>query len=57
MKKIFVLLGSMFLFSGCIESIALLGPVTGAANGKVVQSSIQSGINYGIKKKNRQRTL
>ena len=51
MKKIFVLLGSMFLFSGCIESIALLGPVTGAANGKVVQSSIQSGISYGIKKK------
>ena len=29
--------------------MALLGPATGAANGKVVQSSIQSAVSYGIK--------
>ena len=38
----------MFLLIGCVESVAVLG--TGAANGKVVQSSIQSGASYGIKK-------
>lgn len=48
MKKIFILLASMFLLIGCVESVAVLG--TGAANGKVVQSSIQSGASYGIKK-------
>ena len=47
MKKIFILLGSMFLLVGCFESFALLG--TGAVNGKIVQSSINTGISYGIK--------
>ena len=47
MKKILVLLASMFLFNGCAETIALLG---GASNGKIVQSSLQSGLSYGIKK-------
>ena len=50
MRKIFVLLASIFLLAGCAETMALLGPATGAANGKFVQSSIQSGISYGIKK-------
>ena len=48
MKKIFILLASMFLLNGCIESMALL---SGATNGKLVQSSIQSAASYGIKKK------
>ena len=48
MKKIFVLLTSMFLLVGCIESIAVLSG--GAANGKLVQSSLKSGVSYGIKK-------
>ena len=48
MKKIFILLASMFLLVGCIESIAVISG--GAANGKVVQSSLQSGLSYGIKK-------
>jgi hypothetical protein len=48
MKKIFILLTSMFLLVGCIESIAVLGG--GAANGKLVQSSFQSGISLGVKK-------
>ena len=47
MKKIFVLLGSMFLLVGCVESVAVLS--TGAANGKLIQSSINTGISYGIK--------
>tara|TARA_B100001093_G_C26225089_1_gene757748 strand:+ start:205 stop:600 length:396 start_codon:yes stop_codon:yes gene_type:complete len=47
MKKIFVLLGSMFLLVGCVESVAVMG--TGAANGKIVQSSFNTGISYGIK--------
>ena len=48
MKKIFILLASMFLLNGCIESMALL---SGATNGKLVQSSVQQGLSYGIKKK------
>jgi len=48
MKKIFILLSSMFLLVGCVESIAVLSG--GASNGKLVQSSIQSGISLGIKK-------
>ena len=48
MKKIFILLASMFLLTGCIESMALL---SGATNGKLVQSSVQQGLSYGIKKK------
>jgi hypothetical protein len=47
MKKLFILLGSMFLLVGCVESVAVFG--TGAANGKIVQSSINTGISYGIK--------
>ena len=48
MKKIFILFGSMFLLVGCVESVAVMS--TGAANGKIVQSSINTGISYGIKK-------
>jgi len=49
MKKIFILLTSMFLLVGCIESVAVIGG--GAANGKIVQTSLQSAASYGIKKK------
>ena len=48
MQKIIVLLSSMFLLVGCIESVALLG--TSSANGKLVQSSLKSGVSLGIKK-------
>ena len=47
MKKIFILLASMFLLNGCVESMALL---SGATNGKLVQSSVQQGLSYGVKK-------
>ena len=51
MKKIFFLLTALFLLNGCAESIALLGSsVGGASSGKIVQSSLNSAISYGIKK-------
>jgi len=48
MKKIFILLTSMFLLVGCIESFAVLGG--GASNGKLVQSSFNTGVSFGVKK-------
>ena len=48
MGKIFGLLIMFILFNGCAESVALLG--TGASNGKIVQSSFNSVISYGVKK-------
>ena len=50
MKKISFLLASMFLLVGCVESMALLGPITGASNGKILQSSLNSAVNYSVKK-------
>ena len=41
----------MFLFNGCVESLALLGSTAGgAANGKLVQTSLKSAVSYGVKK-------
>ena len=48
MKKVLFLLSILFLLNGCAESIALLS--TGASNGKIVQSSLNSAISYGVKK-------
>ena len=48
MKKILLLLLTIFFLNGCAESLALLGP--GASNGRFVQSSLNSAISYGIKK-------
>ena len=48
MKKIFFILSLLFLLNGCAESIALIG--TGTSNGKIVQSSLNSAISYGVKK-------
>ncbi len=48
MKKILLLLSTIFLLNGCASSIALLG--SGATNGRVVQSSLNSAINFGVKK-------
>ena len=51
MKKIFVLLTTMLLLNGCAESMALLGTsVSGASNGKILQSPLNSAISYGVKK-------
>ena len=48
MGKILGLLITLFLLNGCAESVALLG--TGASNGKIVQSSFNTVISYGVKK-------
>ena len=48
MKKTLFLLSTLFLLNGCAESIALLS--TGASNGRIVQSSVNSAISYGVKK-------
>ena len=50
MKKGFFLLIFLFLLNGCAESVALLGSsVGGASSGKMLQSSLNSVISYGIK--------
>ena len=51
MKKVLCLLLSLCFVSGCYNSVAVLGPMSGAANGKLVQSSVNTAINYGIKAK------
>ena len=48
MKKILLLSSTIFLLNGCAESLALLG--SSASNGRVVQSSLNSVISYGVKK-------
>ena len=51
MKKTLFLLSLAFLLNGCVESVALLGTsVGGASSGKMLQSSINSTISYGIKR-------
>ena len=51
MKKIFILLTSITLLTGCAETIALLGPASSlVGGGNVVHSSISSAASYGIKK-------
>ena len=48
MKKIPFLLSLVLLLNGCAESVALLG--TSTSNGKILQSSFNSAVSYGIKK-------
>ena len=48
MKKILLLSSTILLLNGCAESLALLG--SGASNGRIVQSSLNSVISYGVKK-------
>ena len=48
MKKILLFLSTIFLLNGCAESLALLG--SGASNGRLVQSSLNSAISFGVKK-------
>ena len=51
MKKTLHLFVLLFLLNGCVESVALLGSsVGGASSGKLVQSTLQSTVSYGIKK-------
>ena len=51
MKKIFIFLTFLCLLNGCVESVALLGSTAGgASSGRILQSSLNSAISYGIKK-------
>ena len=51
MKKILSLLTVSVLLSGCVESMALIGPATtGTGSGKIVQSAASSVLSYGVKK-------
>ena len=51
MRKIFSLLAMSVLLSGCVESMALIGPATtGAGSGKIAQSATSSLLSYGVKK-------
>ena len=51
MIKIFILLTSMLLFTGCAETVVLLGPASSViGGGNVVNSSISSAASYGVKK-------
>ena len=51
MKKIFSLLFVLTLLTGCVQSMALLGPVTsGAGSGKIAQSAVSSAVSFGVKK-------
>ena len=50
MNKNFSLLILLILLNGCVESMALLGPVTsGAGSGRMVQSAASSALSMGIK--------
>ena len=50
MKKIFSLLAMLVLLSGCVESMALIGPATtGAGSGKIAQSAMSSALSFGVK--------
>ena len=51
MKKVFFLLSIVLLLNGCAESVALLGSsIGGASNGKILQSSLNTAVSYGVKK-------
>ena len=51
MKKVFFLLSTVLLLNGCAESVALLGSsIGGASNGKMLQSSLNTAVSYGVKK-------
>ena len=51
MKKIFSLLASIMLLTGCAETIALLGPTSALmGGGNIVPSTLSSAASYGVKK-------
>ena len=51
MKKILGCLLGFTLMTGCVESLALLGPTsTAATGGNLAQSAFSSAVNYGVKK-------
>ena len=51
MKKILGFLLGFTLLTGCVETLALLGPTsTAVTGGNIAQSAFSSAVNYGVKK-------
>ena len=51
MKKILGCLLGLTLLTGCVESLALLGPTsTAVTGGKITESAFSTAANYGVKK-------
>ena len=51
MKKTFSLVITFIFFSGCAESLAILGPASTSTGGSnVAQSALSSAVSYGVKK-------
>ena len=51
MKKIFGFLILLLFLNGCAESVALLGTAGGSASkGKILQSSLNTAVSYGVKR-------
>ena len=48
MKKITGLMFILVFLTGCVESVALIGPMSGSGN--IAQSALSSSISYGVKK-------
>ena len=48
MKKITGLMFILVFLSGCVESLALLEPMSGSGN--MAQSALSSSVSYGVKK-------
>ena len=48
MKKITGLMLTLVFLTGCVESVALLGPMSGSGN--MAQSALSSSVSYGVKK-------
>ena len=58
MKKILGLLLGLALLTGCVESLALLGPSsTAITGGNIAQSAFSSAVNYGVKKQTGKSTM
>jgi hypothetical protein len=49
MKRIICFLFVFVLLNGCAEYMAAIG--SGAIDGKILQSSVNSAVSYGVKKK------
>ena len=51
MKNVLSLLIIFTMFSGCAETLALLGPAsTSATGGNIAQSAVSSVVSFGVKK-------
>ena len=52
MRKFLSLLTTFLLFSGCVQSIALIGPAsTAAGGGNLAQSLVSSAVSHGVKER------